>query len=351
MPSDMSGRIQTVLGPIDPSEMGVTLTHEHLLIDLAGYSVDVEEATLRGLWDRSYTIDMVGEFATKGYANKDVLQLLSEETATQEVRAFMLAGGGTVVDATNWDLGRDPLALARISRSTGLNVVIGSGHYVPSFRPPDMAERSEDSITERIIGDVKQGVGDTGIRAGLIGEIGNIHPSDDDQRKVLRAAAHAQRATGATILIHPGIDDTSASEILEVLSKAGADLTRVIMGHLDYSVRDPAHLKAVAETGCYLEYDTFGMEPTGLIEWGREVPIPSDAERIDTLEFLIDAGYGDRILLAQDVCLKYMQSVTGGHGFAHVVESIAPRMSARGFTPEHIEGFLVTNPASAIAFV
>ena len=170
--------------------------------------------------------------------------------ALEEIRRFMLAGGGTVVDATDWDLGRDPLALARISRATGLNIVMGSGHYVPTFRPADMADRSEESITERLVRDISLGVGDTGIKSGLIGEIGNVHPSDDIQRKVLRASAQAQVETGAPILIHPGIEDTSSGEILDVLVAAGANPKHTIMGHLDYSVRDWGHLKALAETGC-----------------------------------------------------------------------------------------------------
>ena len=350
MTSPIAGKVQTVLGPIDPADLGITLTHEHLLIDLAGYSEQPEAASHRGLWDRPYTMDLSGRFTSIGFYIRDGLQLFSEQEALDEVRQFMLAGGGSLVDATNWDLGRDPLALARISRAAGLHVVMGSGHYVPSFRPDDMDERSEESIAERLVGDVTLGVGDTGIKAGIIGEIGNVHPGDDGQRKVLRAAAHAQQATGAPILIHPGIDDTSAPEILEVLARAGADLTRVIMGHLDYSVRDPGYLRAVAETGCFMEYDTFGMEDTGLVEWGVEVPIPTDAERIATLEFLVEQGYEDRLLLAQDVCLKYMQARTGGHGFAHVVESIVPRMRKRGFSADQIDGFLVRNPARAHVF-
>jgi phosphotriesterase-related protein len=350
MTGPMTGKVQTVLGLIEPSEMGITLTHEHLLIDLAGYTVDAEEATLRGMWDKPWSMEMIGPFATLGYSNKDGLQLLSGDMALEEIRRFMLAGGGTVVDATDWDLGRDPLALARISRATGLNIVMGSGHYVPTFRPADMADRSEESITERLVRDISLGVGDTGIKSGLIGEIGNVHPSDDIQRKVLRASAQAQVETGAPILIHPGIEDTSSGEILDVLVAAGANPKHTIMGHLDYSVRDWGHLKALAETGCFLELDTFGYEITGTIEWGREVPIPTDAERIDTLEFLVDAGFGDQVTLAQDVCLKVMAATTGGKGYAHIVESIVPRMLARGFTQSQIDAFLIGNPARAMAF-
>lgn len=348
--TNITGRVQTVLGLIEPSEMGITLTHEHLLIDLAGYSVDAEEATLRGMWDKPWSMEMIGPFAKVGYANRDGLQLLSEESALQEITRYMLAGGRTIVDATDWDLGRDPLALARISRATGLNIVMGSGHYVPSFRPADIADRSEESITERLVRDITLGVSETGIKSGLIGEIGNVHPSDDIQRKVLRASAQGQVETGAPILIHPGIEDTSSGEILDVLVKAGADPKNVVMGHLDYSVRDWGRLKALAESGCFIELDTFGYEITGTIEWGNEVPIPTDAERIETIEFLVDEGFGDQVTLAQDVCLKVMAAAGGGKGYAHVLENIVPRMRARGFTAAQIDAFLIHNPARAMVF-
>ena len=350
MASELSGKVQTVLGTIDPSEMGVTITHEHLVIDMTGYSFTPDEATLRGLWDRPYTMDMVGSYQRIVWFNRDVMQLYSEEDALSEVRRFMLAGGGTVVDTTNWDLGRSPATLARISRATGLNIVMGCSHYVPLLRPPDMDERTEESIYDRIVVDITVGAGETGIKSGVIGEVGNVHPLDDNQRKVLRASAQAHLDTGAPISIHPGGVDESPMAILEVLAKAGADLTRVIMGHLDFAVRDNAVLKSIAETGCFLEYDTVGAEDSGMSYMGAELRMPTDGERLSALDFLVEEGYGDRILLAQDVCFKKMHVARGGHGFAHIVESIVPRLRKRGYTQDQIDGFLVRNPADALAF-
>ena len=97
MSSDMTGMVQTVLGPIDPSEMGVTLTHEHILIDLTCYYVQPEEASLRYYHDRPFTIDLLGRASTIWYLNTDNGQLFDEADATSAIRQFMLAGGGTVV--------------------------------------------------------------------------------------------------------------------------------------------------------------------------------------------------------------------------------------------------------------
>ncbi len=350
MDSRLSGRIQTVLGVIDPSEMGVTITHEHLVIDMTGYSFTPEEATLRGLWDRPYAMDMVGSYQNIVWFNRDLMTLYSEGEAMEEVRRFRLAGGGTVVDTTNWDLGRSPDALARISRATGLNIVMGTSHYVPLLRPPDMDERTEDSIFERIVSDLTVGVGDQRVRSGVIGEVGNVHPLDDNQTKVLRASARAHLATGAPISIHPGGVDESPMAILEVLSDAGVDPGRVIMGHLDFAVRDEGVLREVAQTGCFLEYDTVGAEDSGMRYMGADLRMPTDAERLAALDFLVGEGHGDRILLAQDVCFRKMHAAFGGHGFAHIVESIVPRLLARGYSRGQIDGFLIDNPARALAF-
>ncbi len=346
----MTGKVQTVLGPIDPADMGVTITHEHLVIDMTGYSYQPEEATLRALWDKPYTMDMVGQYAKAVWFNRDIMQLYSEQAAIEEVEKFMLAGGGTVVDTTNWDLGRSPATLARISRATGLHIVMGAGHYVPLLRPADMDGRTEDSIYERIVADVTEGVGDTGIKSGVIGEIGNVHPLDDNQTKALRAAGRAHLATGAPISIHPGGVDESPMAILEVLAESGVDLGRVIMGHLDFAVRDTGALVAIAETGCVLEYDTLGAEDSGMDYMGTELRMPTDGERLAALDFLVERGYEDRIVLAQDVCFQRMHTATGGHGFAHIVESIVPRLLDRGYSREQIEKFLVRNPAKALAY-
>ena len=101
---------------------------------------------------------------------------------------------------------------------------------------------------------------DTNIRAGIIGEIGCTWPLTDNERKVLRASARAQQETGAAILIHPGRDEAAPQEIVEVLSEAGADIERTIIGHLDRTITDLDILLKLADSGCYLEWDLFGNE-------------------------------------------------------------------------------------------
>ena len=148
-------------------------------------------------------------------------------------------GGDTIVDATSLGIGRDPVGLARISRATGVNVIMGGSHYVDQAHPEDMGERAEEEIFEKIVEDVTVGVDGTGIKCGIIGEVGCTWPLTDNERKVLRASARAQQATGAPILIHPGRDEVAPLEIVEVLSEAGADL-----GQHHRRPPGPHHLRA-----------------------------------------------------------------------------------------------------------
>jgi len=186
--SALSGQAQTVLGPIAGEAMGITLPHEHLLIDFAVMFREPAAASDKGLAYQPVGLANVGWVRQNFNANLDNLRLLDEQTALDEITLFKRVGGQTVVDPTNVSLARDPLALTRISRATGLNIVMGAGYYVAAAHPADMDRRSEDAIVREIVREVTVGVGDTGVRAGLIGEIGNTWPWTENEKKVVRAA-------------------------------------------------------------------------------------------------------------------------------------------------------------------
>jgi phosphotriesterase-related protein len=350
-PKGPTGKVQTVLGEVEPGSLGITLTHEHLLIDMRIYFQMPEEASERWLVDQPVTMELLGKLRSRFYTNKANQQLLDERFAIEEVLKYRYAGGNSLVDTTSIGIARDPLALARISRATGLKVIMGASHYVPEAHPVDMDERSEESIAQRIIDDVTVGVNDTGVKSGVIGEVGNHTPLTENMRKVLRASAHAQVETGAPILIHPGIHPDTPLEIIKVLTGAGAKAENIIMGHLD-NIRPMSAIKELADTGCYLEYDRFGSEDTsGSYRSGDyETSSVSDVQRMESIEELISGGYGERITIAHDVCLKVDNTAYGGKGYAHILESIVPRMRNRGFTQDQLDNILIHNPARALTF-
>jgi len=337
------GLVQTVLGTVPPESLGLTSSHEHLLIDFALMFTPPSEASEKFKAYQPVTMENLGWVRYLPFRNFDNLQLLDEEVAISEALLFKRAGGETIVDATTIGIGRDPLALARIARATGLNVVMGAGYYVDASLPPGMDDKSEEEITREIVSEITTGVGDTGVKAGIIGEIGCTWPLTQNERKVLRAAANAQGDTSATILVHPGRHKTAPFEILEILAEAGADVRRVVMAHMERTIVDLSSLIELAESGCCLEYDLFGWEssyyPLG------EPDMAHDGQRLDYIKRLVEAGHAERIVVGQDIFAKSRLVKYGGYGYAHLVENIMPRMREKGIPEDAIEAIMVGNPA------
>ena len=341
--------VQTVLGPLSPDRLGVTLTHEHLLIDLSFMLQVPDEAFARDVYYRPLSLEMLGYVKYHAMANLDDYRLLDIDTAIEEAKLFKEHGGSSLVDATSIGIARDPVSLARISSETGLNIIMGSSYYVAGSHPPDFDARPEDDIVAQIVQDITEGVDGTGIRAGIIGEVGCSWPLTENERKVLRASGRAQRLTGAPVLIHPGRDEAAPAEIVEVLRGVGGDLGRTIMGHLERTVFDLGALTQIAESGCYLEWDQFGTE-LSFYSLNPSVDIPGDAKRMDNIAWAISEGYGDRIVISQDICFKHSLLKYGGHGYFYILANIVPRMRARGFSEVGIRKILVDNPAAALTF-
>ena len=345
----LSGLVQTVLGPVRPEHLGTTLTHEHLLIDLAWMAEPAVEASERLKMSQPVTMEELGWVRYNSQRNRDDRELLDEETAISEALLFKRWGGKTIVDATTIGIGRDPRALARIARATDLNIVMGTGFYVDAVHPEDMDERTEAEVARQMVEEVTVGVDDTGVRAGIIGELGCSWPLTKNENKVLRAGATAQRETGAPILVHPGRDEAAPFEILDVLAAAGADLRRVIMGHIDRTVLDMGMIVDLARRGCYLEFDIFGRESSYYPL--SDVDMPNDAQRIGFIKGLIEAGHTSQIVIAQDICTKDRLVKYGGHGYHHILENIVPRMREAGISQGDIDAILVANPARILSFV
>ena len=344
----LSGMAHTVLGPVPPEALGPTTTHEHLLIDFTCMFRPPSEAGEKAKAFQPVTQENLGWVSYDPFRNRDNLELLDEGAATDEALLFKRAGGATIVDATTFGIGRDPCGLVRIARATGLNIVMGAGYYVDAVHPEGMDDLTESEIARQIAADVTSGVGDTGVKAGIIGELGCSWPLTDNERKVLRGGARAQRETGAAILIHPGRNQGAPFEILDVLDEAGADISRVIMGHLDRTIADVDVLLQLAQRGCYLEYDLFGWEISNYSP--SDMDMPSDAQRIGFIERLIDKGHAAQVVIAHDVCFKNRLVRYGGHGYSHIMENIVPRMRARGLSEQDIHSIIVANPARVLTF-
>lgn len=355
---------RTVTGDVPLSDLGITLPHEHLIFDLSNKLIADDktlpgrngdrsaiesrrmraEMTMENLWWMRSFPQPTSSAATN-YRVSDV-DLIVEET-----QRFADRGGGTIVDPTAFRMGRDPHALRTIVNRTGLNVIAGTGYYLPSSYPSDMAEKSAEDIAADIISDVENGIDGTRIRAGVIGEIGATagyanHPVEQTS---FRGAAIAQQKTDAPITVHPPYFFQEGHDILDTLEDAGADLENVIMGHMDGTIRDDDALeyhRSIANRGPFLEFDVFGRSgyrPSFDSSW------PLDGDRIRHISRLLD-NYADQILISQDVCAKTHLTRYGGFGYDYILRAIVPRLEKRGFSKSQIDQILIHNPADAIAF-
>ena len=352
---NMAGKIMTVTGPIDPDELGQTTMHEHIFIDFtvmddtperwsAAGRVEPVGATAVGLYHAPLTMDILGAVA-RGAANRDNRLLTDERMAIDEVLEFRRRGGSAIVDTTSIGLKRDPLALSRVSEATGLHIVMGASWYRKGWHPKDLDDRSIESLTQEIVGDITVGVGDTGIRSGIIGEVGTEgDPLVPNELKVIQASARASRITGAAVTLHTRAVLHEQPGILDMLEAEGADLSRVVVGHSNPLASDLAFMEQLLARGVYIQFDTLGRQPT------LSYPVVTDTDVGHGIVNLIEAGHVDRILLAQDVCSKLQLKAYGGTGFSFIQEQFIPYLKQLGVTDAQLHTIMVDNPRRVLTF-
>jgi phosphotriesterase-related protein len=329
----------TVLGPIAPEALGVTLMHEHLLLDATPWFRELEAASLKAVAYQPVSIEILGLLRNDPFSCRDNCQLFDEETAIAEVRRFRLGGGATVVDPTCRGIGRDPLALQRISRATGLNVVMGAGYYLEPAHPPRVKTMSVEAVAGEIERDCVEGV--DGVRAGIIGEIGISRDFTAEEEKVLRGAARAQRATGLPLEVHLPGWERHGGRVLDVVGEEGGDLRRTVLCHMNPSGHDFDYQTELARRGAWLEYDMIGMD---FYYADQSAQSPCDEENALAIKRLRDAGFLGSILISQDVFIKIQLVRYGGTGYAHILDYFLPRLRRHGFTQDEIDTLLIANP-------
>jgi predicted metal-dependent phosphotriesterase family hydrolase len=296
----------TVLGPVPIDRLGITLMHEHLFIDLCRVTRDPDH----WLNDLLLTVE--------------------------EVKRFFDAGGRTLVDVTNRDLGRDPLRVKRVATETGLNIVMGCGWYREPFYRQEIYEKTTKQVAEDIVREIEDGIGDTGVRPGIIGEIGcdrnYISPAEE---RSFRAAARAHKRTGLSITTHV-VRCPAGLDQLNLLEEEGVDLRRVIIGHC-CTYPDPNYHEAVARRGAFVEFDIIRSSA----EWDI-------AARVEYVMLLVKKGYLRQILLSHDICMKSHLHAYGGNGYDYVLKDFSPRLLRAGLSQEQIQVLLVENPITAL---
>lgn len=347
-------KIETVNGPISPIELGVTLPHEHVLIDLSASHLSAAFDSRRAaLLDSPVNMKILGELRRSLNASKDNLKLSDVDVAVEELRIFKDAGGMSLVDVTapySKLVPRSPELMKEVAEKAELNIVLGTGFYVQSSHPKIVGEKSIVELSQLMIRDLSEGFEGTQIKAGVIGELGCGVPLDADEEKVLRAAAKAQKETHACIIIHSGTFDPfsrtivkQAQSYLDILEAQGADLSKVCVSHMDFTCSDLKYHAQILDRGVSIMYDTFGCDFYRDDLW-IGAAYPTDTQRIAGITELCKQGFDQQLLLSQDTCLKIQTVTYGGYGYAHILQHIIPCLRNSGVETAHIQNMLIANP-------
>lgn len=305
----MASRVMTVSGPIPPERIGFTLPHEHTGIALWH---------VQDRWD---------------YWELTPDELLLAE----ELRDFRRRGGSTLVDLTLPGVGRDPERLRHLASGTGVQIVMGAGWYRGAYYPAEarIDRRSVDDLAAEIVGEFEHGVGGTGVRPGIIGEIGTDKPWVSAlEERVHRAAARAAKQTGMAISTHAVMSPVGLAQ-LRIFEEEGVDPARVVIGHADsYPVLD--HYLEILDRGANLEFDFIGHR--------FDTEEAAEPRLVELIVELLERGFGPQLLLSQDVCHNRQLKANGGFGYTYLQQHFLPTLRTAAVGEGEIAQMMVDNP-------
>ncbi|MFH8492934.1 phosphotriesterase [Streptomyces coeruleorubidus] len=295
--------VRTVLGDVPPGELGVCDAHDHLFF---------------------------------GSPRLPGQELRSMAAARAELVAFREQGGGAVVQWTPYGLGRRAADLPPLSRETGVHVVAATGLHQAVHYDEDTLAGLRGRLADVFVSELTEGIGASGVRAGLVKVAGGFHALDAHARWTMTAAAEAHHATGATVAVHLELG-TGALDVLDLLcGELAVPPHRVVLGHLNRSPDLVVHRQA-AESGCYLAFD--GPSHTHHA---------TDWRMPDAVRALADAGFGDRLLLGADTTTAAARSVGGGPGMPYLLRRVRPRL-VHAVGEDLVGRILTENPGRAFA--
>lgn len=294
--------IQTVKGVIDPKQMGVTMSHEHLCLDLS---------RVRKNDDSTY-----------GYS----------DIVINEIKKAKELGVNTFIEVTCNDMGRDVQQLVRFSDECDIHIIAATGFYLDEYHTDFVRKSTPEELAEIFIHDLTVGIDDTSIKAGVIGEVASSEKMTESERKVLIASAIAAKKVGCAITTHCQLGKLG-KEQAKIFIDMGMNPEKVVLGHVDLS-NNLEYMCDLLDLGFNIAFDTIG-----------KTSYLSDDKRAENLKSLIDKGYVDQIVLSQDISRKSYFSTSGKYdGFTTVLKKFIPILLGLDVEQDHIEKMLVSNP-------
>lgn len=282
---------------------GYTLTHEHMTIDLSP-----------------------GDLGTTSF-----------DSLLRDLKMAYHCGVRNVIDLTNQSMGRDPEYVQRLMDATGMNIILSTGYYLERYIRNYIEDVAVSELSQQAVNDLTCGIGDSGLCAGVIGEIAWQHEGPSEcEKKAWEAMSTAALETGAVVSTHPsrGIQQIPQAEYLIGL---GIRPEKIVIGHIEF-YPDDAALKSLLGKGVYIGLDMIG-------KLGRA----RDEYRADTVRKVKDWGFLSQLTLSLDICRTEDLRTTGGYGYVHLFETFLPMLKERGITQNDIEMMLKANPARIFA--
>jgi predicted metal-dependent phosphotriesterase family hydrolase len=306
----MTMKVHSVTGSIDSQQVQKTMIHEHLVFDLSGVRQEVDQDS----------------------------RLEDTPILDREIQILKESGCNTIVEVSNLGMGRDAKALYHIAKKHDLVIVASTGFYKESVYPAFVFEKSAEELAEIMIREIKEGMDDTDIKAGLISEIGSsLNKITATEQKVFQASIMAHKKTGAPISTHCEIGTMGKGQ-LEIFQRNEVNMNQISFGHQDLNT-DIEEQLLLLNSGAYIQFDTIGKNS-----------YRKDSDKVDNLLVLLDRGFEDQIMLSCDITRKSHLKAHGGHGYNHLFESFIPALVNSGVTKEIIENMFIHNPRKFLAF-
>ncbi|XP_055847833.1 phosphotriesterase-related protein-like [Episyrphus balteatus] len=346
--------VQTVLGPISPNLLGRTLTHEHFELNFEKFYCE-PPSEYKEIFEKKISLETSGFVRQYPYSSKENLKFYDDATRTavkKDVELYKKFGGGSIVENSCHGLIRNLELMVDIQKTTGVNIIAGTGHYVNNLQTPGHLAMTVEEMTDLYSKEIITGIDVPNVgpvKCGFIGEVGSVYPIHDFEKRAIRATGEIQEVLGCGVSFHPGRDSKAPFEIVRMYLEAGGKPEKCVMSHLERTIMDMDQLFEFAALGTYMQYDLFGVE-CSFYQLNASVDMPSDAQRINNLMLLIEDGWVDKIQMSHDIHTKHRLTSYGGHGYHHIHMNILPRLFAKGLTIDQVEQMTVTNPAKWLEF-
>jgi phosphotriesterase-related protein len=308
--------VETVRGPVELGELGPTLMHEHVFVANTEALLNFTHVYGGGYWDEEARV----------------------ADAIAKLRRLRDGGIRTIVDPTAFGLGRNIPRIQRINAEVDLHIVVATGIYAFLELPMFLATRTDDAIVELFVREIREGIDDTGVRAGFLKCAVEHYGLVGDVPRILSLIATASLETGAPVMVHTNAPSRTGLLALDSLTKAGVEPKKIVIAHMGDS-NDLDYLRAVADTGASLGCDRFSI-----------AHFNPDPNRIETLAALCAEGYAGSVHLGHDAACFYDFMIDNPFfaeerpDYLHISHRILPKLLEAGVTQDQIDQMLVENP-------